>query len=60
MQWHYNNTGNVYANSTVVGADADVYAAWQLCTGNPDVIVAVVDQGVKYDPEDLAANMWVN
>lgn len=60
MQWHYNNPGNVYANSTVAGADADVYAAWQLCTGNPDVIVAVVDQGVKYDHEDLAANMWVN
>ena len=60
MQWHYNNPGNVFANSTVVGADADVYAAWQLCTGNPDVIVAVVDQGVKYDHEDLAANMWVN
>lgn len=60
MQWHYNNTGNVYANSTVAGADADVYAAWQLCTGNPDVIVAVVDQGVKFDHEDLAANMWVN
>lgn len=60
MQWHYNNTGNVYANSTVAGADADVYAAWQLCTGIPDVIVAVVDQGVKYDHEDLAANMWIN
>lgn len=60
MQWHYNNPGNVYANSTVAGADADVYAAWQLCTGNPDVIVAVVDQGVKFDHEDLAANMWVN
>jgi subtilisin-like serine proteases len=37
-----------------------VYAAWQLATGNPDVIVAVVDQGVKYDHEDLAANMWIN
>lgn len=60
MQWHYNNPGNVYANSTVAGADADVYAAWQLCTGDPDVIVAVIDQGVKYDHEDLAANMWVN
>ncbi len=60
MQWHYNNPGNVYANSTVVGADANVYAAWQLCTGNPDVIVAVIDQGVKYDHEDLADNMWVN
>lgn len=60
MQWHYNNTGSVYANSTVAGADANVYAAWQLCTGNPDVIVAVIDQGVKYDHEDLADNMWVN
>ncbi len=60
MQWHYNNPGNVYANPTVVGADANVYAAWQLCTGNPDVIVAVIDQGVKYDHEDLADNMWVN
>lgn len=60
MQWHYNNTGNVYAQQTRMGADANVYAAWQLATGNPDVIVAVIDQGVKYDHEDLAANMWVN
>lgn len=60
MQWHYNNTGNVFAETTRLGADANVYAAWQLTTGHPDVIVAVVDQGVKYDHEDLAANMWVN
>lgn len=60
MQWHYNNTGSIYSLQTRVGADANVYAAWQLTTGNPDVIVAVVDQGVKYNHEDLAANMWVN
>lgn len=60
LQWHYNNTGNVFTCNTTVGADANVYAAWQLSTGNPDVIVAVVDQGVKYDHEDLAANMWIN
>lgn len=60
MQWHYNNTGNVYSQQTRMGADANVYAAWQLATGNPDVVVAVVDQGVKYDHEDLSANMWVN
>lgn len=60
MQWHYNNTGNIFALETKLAADANVYAAWQLCTGNPDVIVAVIDQGVKYDHEDLAANMWVN
>lgn len=60
LQWHYNNTGTVGPLSTLVGADADVYAAWQLCTGNPDVVVAVIDEGVKYDHEDLAANMWIN
>ncbi|MBS4766626.1 S8 family serine peptidase [Alistipes sp. kh20] len=60
MQWHYNNTGNIFAQETRLAADANVYAAWELSTGNPDVIVAVVDQGVKHDHEDLAANMWVN
>ena len=60
MQWHYNNTGSIYSRKTVVGADADVYKAWQLCTGHPDVIVAVIDQGVMYTHEDLADNMWTN
>lgn len=59
-QWHYNNTGTVFGNESLVGADADVWAAWNLSCGNPDVIVAVIDQGVKCDHEDLADNMWVN
>ena len=60
MQWHYNNTGSIFGKTGLVGADADVWAAWKLCAGNPDVIVAVIDQGVKYDHEDLADNMWIN
>ena len=59
-QWDFNNTGIVANISTVAGADCNVYRAWELCTGNRDVIVGVFDQGVKYDHEDLAANMWVN
>ncbi len=59
-QWHYNNTGSVFDKSSLAGADADVWAAWNLSKGNPDVIVAVIDQGVKFDHEDLKANMWVN
>ncbi len=60
FQWHYNNAGTVGAAKTLAGADANVWEAWQLCTGHPDVIVAVIDQGVKYDHEDLKDNMWVN
>ncbi len=59
-QWHYHNPGSVFGNVSLVGADANVWQAWQLCKGNSDVIVAVIDQGVKPDHEDLAANMWVN
>lgn len=59
-QWHYNNTGLVMGKPSLIGADANVWKAWTLCTGSPDVIVAVVDQGIMYDHEDLSANMWVN
>ena len=32
--------------------------AWDTVTGNPAVIVAVVDTGVDYNHPDLAGNMW--
>ncbi len=60
-QWHYNNTGDIQiAQPIVAGADINVFSAWELCAGDPSIIVAVVDEGVAYDHEDLAANMWVN
>lgn len=60
-QWHYINNGDLSVASTVrVGADINVRDAWNLTTGDPSIIVAVCDEGVKYDHPDLAANMWVN
>lgn len=61
LQWHYINNGNqkvFYAAK--VGEDIGAYGAWKYTTGNNQVVVAVVDEGVKYDHEDLADNMWVN
>lgn len=59
-QWHYQNDGS-RANS-IAGSDINLYTAYEKydVTGNPDVIVAIVDGGVDYDHEDLAQNMWIN
>lgn len=56
-QWHYENTGQ---NEGTAGADISLLEAWQIETGNSDVIVAIEDGGVDFDHVDLAANMWVN
>ena len=59
-QWHYNNDGTVDYPNAKAGADVNLFDAWELTTGRPDVIVAVVDEGVCYEHEDLKPNMWIN
>jgi gliding motility-associated-like protein len=56
-QWHYNNTGQA---SGTTGMDIRLPQAWEKTTGDPRVIVAVVDGGVDYAHQDLNANMWRN
>jgi gliding motility-associated-like protein len=57
QQWHYNNTGQA---SGTPGMDIRLAQAWERTTGDPRVIVAVVDGGVDYAHQDLNANMWIN
>ena len=60
-QWHYiNNKDMSVAETSRTGADINVQNAWGLTGGDPRIIVAVCDEGVKYTHPDLAANMWVN
>ncbi|MCL2065761.1 MAG: S8 family serine peptidase, partial [Candidatus Cloacimonetes bacterium] len=34
--------------------------AWTIETGSPDVVVGIVDTGVKWNNGDFAENMWIN
>ena len=55
-QWHYYNDGSI-SSEFMAGADINVETVWQdYTTGNKSVIVAVVDQGIDYNHEDLAAH----
>lgn len=54
-QWGLHDTG-----LWIKDADIDAPEAWDIATGNSEIIVAVIDTGVDYNHIDLAGNMWVN
>jgi len=35
-------------------------AAWDLSTGSAATVVAIIDTGINYNHQDLAANIWTN
>ncbi|MCG8476788.1 MAG: S8 family serine peptidase, partial [Cytophagales bacterium] len=56
-QWHYHNTGQ---SGGLAGIDIDLFEAWALETGKPNVVVSIVDGGIDINHEDLKANVWHN
>jgi subtilisin family serine protease len=41
-------------------ADIDAPEAWDIGTGDSDIIVAIIDTGVDYNHPDLIDNIWTN
>ncbi|PYI81124.1 MAG: hypothetical protein DME26_20325, partial [Verrucomicrobia bacterium] len=55
--WSLHNTG-IYGG--VPGADIDAPLGWDIQNTASNVIVAVIESGVRLTHEDLAANLWTN
>jgi hypothetical protein len=55
--WGLNNTGQ---NGGTPDADIDAPEAWDVLNDAGKIVVALLDTGIRYTHEDLAANVWVN
>lgn len=53
-QWHLNNTGQ---NGGTVDADIDAPEAWEITTGDPNIRIAILDDSIEKDHEDLQAHI---
>ena len=62
-QWGLYNDGSLRTTpgkSGKIGADMNVLKAWEIETGNSDIIVGIMDSGTKIDHPDLNGRIWVN
>lgn len=57
-QWFYDNPGT--ESWQQAGADIRLFDAWKKYTGNPNIIISVVDLGIELTHPDLKDNIWVN
>lgn len=56
-QWHLDNTGQSGGTND---ADIDAPEAWDETDVHPEIIVAICDDGVDWQHEDLNAMIWLN
>jgi subtilisin family serine protease len=55
--WALHNTGQ---NGGTPGADIHAVEAWDIFTGDPDLMIGVIDSGIDYNHPDLVDNIWTN
>jgi subtilisin-like proprotein convertase family protein len=57
QQWHLHNTQQ---GSGLAGEDVSAEEAWEITEGLPEIVIAIIDDGVDIDHPDLKPNIWKN
>lgn len=59
-QWGLKNDGTFSLGTVVAGNDIKAVDAWSITTGNPSVVVCILDSGCKLDHPEVAGRIWQN
>jgi subtilisin family serine protease len=59
-QWALKNSGTIPFAPSKVGADIEMEKAWAIEQGDSNVVVAIIDTGVKWDHPDFHGRIWNN
>jgi subtilisin family serine protease len=57
QEWHLKNLGK---DGALDGEDLNLAEAWKITRGKPEIVVAVLDDGVDVDHPNLAGSIWKN
>jgi len=59
-QWQHYNDGTFPLSNSTADADMDTDLAWDVTQGDPNIIVAIIDSGIKMDHPEFAGREWIN
>ena len=63
-QWYISNDGSITPSgrrsASRIGADINMLRAWEIEAGSSDIIVAILDSGIRDDHPDIRSRIWVN
>ncbi len=60
QQWGLHNTGSFGGGTAKAGADIDLLRAWEVEDGDSNIVVAVIDAGIKSNHPDMQGRLWRN
>ena len=59
-QWSHYNDGTFSLSNSTVDADIDSELAWDITQCNSNLIIAILDSGLKLDHPEFAGRIWTN